>query len=63
MTNKDELMAKANKPAEEAMRLHPFYRGKVEVALKSPVRDVDDFSIWYTPRCGCALQGYCRKQG
>ena len=49
MTNKDELMAKANKPAEEAMRLHPFYRGKVEVALKSPVRDVDDFSIWYTP--------------
>ncbi|NLA46938.1 MAG: malate dehydrogenase, partial [Firmicutes bacterium] len=48
MTNKDELMAKANKPAEEAMRLHPFYRGKVEVALKSPVRDVDDFSIWYT---------------
>ena len=48
-SKKDELMAKANKPAEEAMKLHPFYQGKVEVALKSPVRDVDDFSIWYTP--------------
>ncbi len=31
------------------MRLHPFYKGKVEVALKSPVRDVNDFAIWYTP--------------
>ena len=49
MSNKDELLARANKPAEDAMRLHPFYRGKVEVALKCCVRDVKDFSIWYTP--------------
>ena len=49
MSNKDELLARANKPAEDAMRLHPFYRGKVEVALKSCVRDVNDFAIWYTP--------------
>ena len=31
------------------MRLHPFYRGKVEIALKCRVRDFNDFAIWYTP--------------
>jgi len=29
--------------------MHPFYKGKVEIALKSCVRDFDDFAIWYTP--------------
>ncbi len=47
--NKDESMAKANKPAEDAMRLHHFYRGKIEVSLKSCVRNIEDFAIWYTP--------------
>jgi malate dehydrogenase (oxaloacetate-decarboxylating) len=45
----EELLAKAKKPAQDAMRLHPFYRGKVEVALRARVRDFDDFAIWYTP--------------
>lgn len=35
----DQLIAKATKPASDAMRLHPFYKGKVETALKSTVRD------------------------
>ena len=47
--NKEELLAKAKKPAQEAMRLHPFYKGKIEVTLKSCVRNIDDFAIWYTP--------------
>ncbi len=47
--NKEELLAKAKKPAEDAMRLHPFYKGKIEVNLKSCVRDIGDFAIWYTP--------------
>ncbi|MEE9600920.1 MAG: NADP-dependent malic enzyme, partial [Thermoplasmata archaeon] len=34
---------------KDAMRYHPFYRGKVEVNLKVPVRSFDDFAIWYTP--------------
>ena len=46
---KEELLAKAKKPAEDAMRLHQFYRGKVETALKCRVRDFNDFAIWYTP--------------
>jgi len=46
---KEELLAKAKKPAEDAMRLHPVYHGKVQTAPKCPVRGLDDFSIWYTP--------------
>jgi malate dehydrogenase (oxaloacetate-decarboxylating) len=45
----DELLAKAKKPSADAMRLHPFYRGKVETTLKCRVRDFNDFAIWYTP--------------
>ncbi len=47
--NIEELLAKAEKPSADAMLMHPFYKGKVEVALKSCVRDFDDFAIWYTP--------------
>lgn len=44
-----ELLEKAYKPGQEAMRLHPFYRGKIEVIPKCRIRDLDDFAIWYTP--------------
>lgn len=47
--NHDEELARANKPSADAMRLHPFYRGKIQTMAKVPVRDWDDFSIWYTP--------------
>jgi malate dehydrogenase (oxaloacetate-decarboxylating) len=46
---KEELLAKAQKPAQEAMRLHPFYRGKMQTVPKCVVRDFNDFAIWYTP--------------
>jgi malate dehydrogenase (oxaloacetate-decarboxylating) len=45
----DQLLAKAKKPSADAMKFHPFYRGKVETTLKCAVRDIDDFAIWYTP--------------
>ena len=45
----EELLAKATKPSADAMKLHPFYRGKVETTLKCTVRSFDDFAIWYTP--------------
>ena len=44
--NIEELLAKAEKPSADAMLMHPFYKGKVEIALKSCVRDFDDFAIW-----------------
>jgi len=47
--NIEALLAKAKQPSADAMRLHPFYRGKVEIALKCRVRDFNDFAIWYTP--------------
>jgi malate dehydrogenase (oxaloacetate-decarboxylating) len=43
------LLAKAEKPNADAMRLHPFYRGKLEVTPKCRIKDFDDFAIWYTP--------------
>jgi malate dehydrogenase (oxaloacetate-decarboxylating) len=46
---KEELIAKAAKPSKDAMKLHPFYKGKVEVVPKCCIRDIDDFAIWYTP--------------
>jgi malate dehydrogenase (oxaloacetate-decarboxylating) len=46
---KEELLAKAKKPAEIAMKLHAFYRGKIETVLKCRVKDFNDFAYWYTP--------------
>jgi malate dehydrogenase (oxaloacetate-decarboxylating) len=31
------------------MRLHAFYRGKMETSLRCPVRGLEDFAFWYTP--------------
>jgi malate dehydrogenase (oxaloacetate-decarboxylating) len=45
----EELKAKAYQPMEDAMKLHPFYKGKIETTLKCCVRDFQDFGIWYTP--------------
>ncbi|MFQ6070584.1 MAG: NADP-dependent malic enzyme [Candidatus Aminicenantales bacterium] len=53
----EELLAKAEQPSKDAMRLHPYYRGKVQVTLKCRIRDFDDFAIWYTP----GVAAPCRK--
>ena len=45
----EELLAKAKKPSEDAMRLHPMYRGKLAVTPKCQIRDLNDFAVWYTP--------------
>ncbi|HEX9746438.1 MAG TPA: NADP-dependent malic enzyme [bacterium] len=47
--NAEDLVKKAEKPGRDAMKMHPFYRGKVEIAPKCCIRDFDDFAIWYTP--------------
>jgi malate dehydrogenase (oxaloacetate-decarboxylating) len=49
MATEEELLAKAEAPSKEAMRLHPFYRGKVQMVPKCIVRDISDFDIWYSP--------------
>ncbi len=45
----DERIEKARLPGKIAPVMHQFYRGKIEVSLKAPVRDFKDFAIWYTP--------------
>lgn len=47
--NTEELLAKAKKPSADAMKLHPFYRGKIETTLKCTIHSFNDFAIWYTP--------------
>ena len=45
----EERLKKAYEPARLAMKYHPFYGGKIEIVPKCPVRDFQDFAIWYTP--------------
>jgi len=45
----EELLAKAKEPEKLAMKYHPFYKGKIGISVKAPIRDYEDFSIWYTP--------------
>ena len=45
----DKLLAQAQKPAEEALRWHPFYHGKLAVTPKCAIRDSRDFAVWYSP--------------
>jgi malate dehydrogenase (oxaloacetate-decarboxylating) len=47
--NEDTLIKKAQKPGEDALKFHPFYRGKIEIVSKCAIRDFNDFAIWYTP--------------
>jgi malate dehydrogenase (oxaloacetate-decarboxylating) len=49
MISKEELLAKAQKPSQDALKLHPFFQGKIQTAPKCVVRDFNDFAIWYTP--------------
>lgn len=56
MPSLEDRLAAANKPSEDSLRLHPFYRGKIQTALKCPVRGFGDFSIWYTPGVAAACR-------
>ncbi len=45
----EAMLAKASQPAQDAIRLHEYFRGKMSTLPKCPVEQIDDFSIWYTP--------------
>ena len=59
---KEELLAKARKLAEDAIKLCPFYHGKVQTTPRYAVRDFNDFAIWYTPGvaepCSAYMSGH-----
>ncbi len=48
-TNEKQLLEKAKKPGKDAIKLHPFYQGKIEIIPKCCIRDFNDFAIWYSP--------------
>ena len=45
----NDQTAKTRRLDDEALRLHQIYRGKVQMALKCPIRAFGDFAVWYTP--------------
>ncbi len=49
MAQDSKLLKRAYAPARLAMKYHPLYRGKIEIAPKVPVSSYEDFAVWYTP--------------
>ncbi|MCL2148403.1 MAG: NADP-dependent malic enzyme [Methanomassiliicoccaceae archaeon] len=45
----EERLERAKKPGQDAMVLHKYYGGKIEVVPKACVRSFNDFAIWYSP--------------
>ncbi|MCX8023557.1 MAG: NADP-dependent malic enzyme [Syntrophorhabdaceae bacterium] len=58
---KEELLARAIKPAQDSLKMHPFYRGKIEVVPKCAIRGIEDFAIWYTPGVAAACRAIKEK--
>ncbi len=56
MPTKEELLEKSKKPSADALKMHPFFKGKIASALKCCVRDFNDFAIWYTPGVAAACR-------
>jgi malate dehydrogenase (oxaloacetate-decarboxylating) len=56
MQTKEQLLEKSQKPSADALKMHPYYRGKIASALKCCVRDFNDFAIWYTPGVAAACR-------
>jgi malate dehydrogenase (oxaloacetate-decarboxylating) len=44
-----KLLKVAEEPSRIARKLHPFYKGKVEIVPKCRVKNFDDFSVWDSP--------------
>lgn len=43
------LKVQTRKFSDLAIRYSSFYEGKIEIAPKVPIKNLDDFSVWYTP--------------
>ena len=61
MKSNDDSLRKAFLPAQLALKYHPFYRGKIEIVPKCPIRSFDDFAIWYTPGVAEACESIKNK--
>ncbi len=47
--SKEELLRKSEIPGKNAIKMHKFYRGKIQMIPRCQIRDFNDFSVWYSP--------------
>lgn len=59
--SKDDRLSKAQKPSQEALRLHPFYRGKYQTVPKAAIRSFQDFAIWSIAWRRGTVHGHLRQ--
>ncbi len=53
---KNNKLTQTDKASQEAIKLHSYYRGKIQTAPRCVVRSIDDFAIWYTPGVAAPCQ-------
>ena len=46
---RDTKPAAGTDAAQEALRLHALYRGKIQILPKCPISNLGDLAVWYTP--------------
>jgi len=61
MASNEESLRKAYLPSQLALKYHPFYRGKIGIVPKCPIRSFEDFAIWYTPGVAEACESIKNK--
>ncbi len=47
--SKEELLRKSKIPGINAIKMHKFYKGKIQILPRCQIRDYKDFAIWYSP--------------
>ena len=60
MSGDEQRLATASQPADEALRLHPFYGGKMQTLPKCAIRSFADFSVWYSPGVAAPCKAIAR---
>ena len=56
MAKSDDRSTAAARLRDDALSLHAAFKGKIQTVPKCPVRDLADFSIWYTPGVAAPCQ-------
>ena len=47
--SKEELLRKSKIPGINAIKMHKFYKGKIQILPRCQIKDYNDFAIWYSP--------------
>jgi malate dehydrogenase (oxaloacetate-decarboxylating) len=46
---KEELLRRSKIPGINAIKMHKFYKGKMQTIPRCQIRDYNDFGVWYSP--------------